>query len=161
MKTGDKMSLEEQAVNKLIEKNYHISFAESCTGGLCCGTLVNVANASRVLDMSFVTYANEAKIALLGVSADTINSFGVVSEEVAAEMASGVAAKAGCQIGVGITGVAGPTGGTAAKPVGMVCFGFSVNSNVSTYTCRFGDLGRNHVRKASVEFVLKKLLELI
>lgn len=161
MKTGDKMSLEEQVVNKLIEKNYHISFAESCTGGLCCGTLVNVSNASRVLDMSFVTYANEAKIALLGVSADTISSFGVVSEEVAAEMASGVAAKAGCQIGVGITGVAGPTGGTAAKPVGMVCFGFSVNSNVSTYTCRFGDLGRNQVRKASVEFVFKKLLELI
>lgn len=155
------MSLEEQVVNKLIEKNYHISFAESCTGGLCCGTLVNVSNASRVLDMSFVTYANEAKIALLGVSADTISSFGVVSEEVAAEMASGVAAKAGCQIGVGITGVAGPTGGTAAKPVGMVCFGFSVNSNVSTYTCRFGDLGRNQVRKASVEFVFKKLLELI
>ena len=62
MKTGDKMSLEEQVVNKLIEKNYHISFAESCTGGLCCGTLVNVSNASRVLDMSFVTYANEAKI---------------------------------------------------------------------------------------------------
>lgn len=155
------MSLEEQVVNKLIEKNYHISFAESCTGGLCCGTLVNVANASRVLDMSFVTYANEAKIALLGVSADTISSFGVVSEEVAAEMASGVAAKAGCQIGVGITGVAGPTGGTAAKPVGMVCFGFSVNSNVSTYTCRFGDLGRNQVREASVEFVFKKLLELI
>lgn len=161
MKTGDKMSLEEQVVNKLIEKNYHISFAESCTGGLCCGTLVNVSNASRVLDMSFVTYANEAKISLLGVSADTISSFGVVSEEVAAEMASGVAAKAGCQIGVGITGVAGPTGGTAAKPVGMVCFGFSVNSNVSTYTCRFGDLGRNQVRKASVEFVFKKLLELI
>lgn len=161
MKTGDKMSLEEQVVNKLIEKNYHISFAESCTGGLCCGTLVNVSNASRVLDMSFVTYANEAKIALLGVSADTISSFGVVSEEVAAEMASGVAAKAGCQIGVGITGVAGPTGGTAAKPVGMVCFGFCINGKVSTYTCRFGDLGRNQVRKASVEFVFKKLLELI
>lgn len=161
MKTGDKMSLEEQVVNKLIEKNYHISFAESCTGGLCCGALVNVANASRVLDMSFVTYANEAKISLLGVSADTISSLGVVSEEVAAEMASGVASKAGCQIGVGITGVAGPTGGTAAKPVGMVCFGFCVNSNVSTYTCRFGDLGRNQVRKASVEFVFKKLLELI
>ena len=73
MKTGDKMSLDEQVVNKLSEKNYHISFAESCTGGLCCGTLVNVSNASRVLDMSFVTYANEAKIALLGVSADTIS----------------------------------------------------------------------------------------
>ncbi|MGN1202869.1 MAG: CinA family protein, partial [Eubacterium sp.] len=76
------MALEEQVVDKLIEKNYKISFAESCTGGLCCGTIVNVTNASKVLDMSFVTYANEAKIELLGVKADTILSHGVVSEEV-------------------------------------------------------------------------------
>ena len=76
------MALEEQVVKKLIEKNFHISFAESCTGGMCCGTIVNVANASKVLDVSFVTYANEAKIEFLGVKADTILSNGVVSEEV-------------------------------------------------------------------------------
>ena len=155
------MALEEQVVEKLIEKNLHISFAESCTGGLCCGTIVNVANASKVLDVSFVTYANEAKIKILGVSADTILSYGVVSEEVAYEMAQGVANAAGSEVGVGITGVAGPGGGTAKKPVGMVCFGFYIDGKVTTYTCQFGEIGRNQVRKSSVEFVLSKLLELL
>ena len=155
------MALEEQVVDKLIEKGYHISFAESCTGGLCCGNLVNVTNASKVLDMSFVTYANEAKISLLGVSADTILSKGVVSEEVAYEMAVGVSRAAGSEVGVGVTGVAGPGGGTAKKPVGMVCFGFCINGEVQTYTQQFGEIGRNQVRKSSIEFVFKKLLELL
>jgi PncC family amidohydrolase len=155
------MALEEQVVDKLIENGYHISFAESCTGGLCCGTLVNVTNASKVLDMSFVTYANEAKIELLGVSADTILSNGVVSEEVAYEMACGVAKKANSEVGVSVTGVAGPGGGTAKKPVGMVCFGFNINGNVTTYTMQFGEIGRNQVRKSSVEFVFQKLIELL
>lgn len=155
------MALEEQVVDKLIEKGYHISFAESCTGGLCCGNLVNVTNASKVLDVSFVTYANEAKIKFIGVSADTILAHGVVSEEVAYEMAKGVAETANSEIGVGITGVAGPGGGTAKKPVGMVCFGFYVNGEVETYTMQFGEIGRNQVRKSSVEFVFQKLLELL
>ena len=155
------MALEEQVVKKLIEKNFHISFAESCTGGMCCGTIVNVANASKVLDVSFVTYANEAKIEFLGVKADTILSNGVVSEEVAYEMAQGVANVAKSEVGIGVTGVAGPGGGTAKKPVGMVCFGFYVNGKTETYTCRFGEIGRNQVRKSSVEFVMAKLLELL
>lgn len=155
------MALEEQVVDKLIEKGYHISFAESCTGGLCCGNLVNVTNASRVLDVSFVTYANEAKINFIGVSADTILTHGVVSEAVAYEMAKGVAEAAKSEIGVGITGVAGPGGGTAKKPVGMVCFGFYINGDVTTYTMQFGEIGRNQVRKSSVEFVFQKLLELL
>ena len=156
-----KVALEEQLVDLLIEKGYHISFAESCTGGLCCGTLVNVANASKVLDMSFITYANEAKIELLGVSAETILANGVVSEEVAAEMAKGVAEKAKSEIGVGITGIAGPGGGTAKKPVGMVCFGFCINGEIKTYTNHFGEIGRNQVRKSSVEFVFKSLIDLL
>ncbi len=155
------MALEEQVVDRLIEKGYRIAFAESCTGGLCSGTLVNVTNASKVLDMSFVTYANEAKISLLGVNADTILSNGVVSEEVAYEMAQGVANAANSQVGVGITGVAGPGGGTDKKPVGMVCFGFCINGRVETFTQYFGEIGRNQVRKSSVEFVFEKLLELI
>lgn len=155
------MALEEQVVEKLIEKKLHISFAESCTGGMCCGTIVNVTNASKVLDVSFVTYANEAKIEFLGVRADTILSNGVVSEEVACEMAQGVANAAKSDVGVGITGVAGPGGGTAKKPVGMVCFGFYINGKVTAYTCQFGEIGRNQVRKSSVEFVMAKLLELL
>lgn len=155
------MTLEEKVVNRLIEKNYHISFAESCTGGLCSGTIVNVSNASKVLDMSFVTYANEAKTKLIGVSENTIEANGVVSEAVAHEMAIGVSRVANSEIGVGITGIAGPTGGTDKKPIGMVCFGFCINGEVKTYTKQFGNIGRNQVRKASVDFVLATLLELL
>ncbi len=155
------MALEEQLVDKLLEKNYKISFAESCTGGLCCGTLVNVTNASKVLDMSFVTYSNESKMKLINVKADTILANGVVSEEVAYEMAEGVANAAGSEIGVGITGVAGPGGGTDKKPVGMVCFGFCVNGKTTTFTKHFGEIGRNQVRKSSVEFAFQTLIEMI
>lgn len=155
------MALEEQLVDKLLEKNLKISFAESCTGGLCCGTLVNVTNASKVLDMSFVTYSNESKMQLIGVKADTILANGVVSEEVAYEMAEGAAATAGSEIGVGITGVAGPGGGTDKKPVGMVCFGFCINGKTTTYTKQFGEIGRNQVRKSSVEFVFQTLIEML
>ena len=155
------MTIEEQVVNKLIDRGFRISFAESCTGGLCCGTLVNVSNASKVLDMSFVTYANEAKVELINVNPETIESYGVVSEQVAGEMCIGVAEKAHSEVGVGITGVAGPTGGTAKKPVGMVCFGFYVLGNVTTLTMQFGNIGRNEVRAKSVDFVFNTLAELL
>lgn len=155
------ISLYEKTVAKLIRRGFHISFAESCTGGLCSGALVSVADASKVLDVSFVTYANEAKMRFLGVREDTINDYGVVSEQVAREMASGVAKTAQSEVGVGVTGIAGPTGGTAKKPVGMVCFGIFVNGTVKTYTCYFGEIGRNEVRQKSVDFVFQKLDELL
>lgn len=155
------MTIEEQVVNKLIDRGFHISFAESCTGGLCCGMLVNVSNASKVLDMSFVTYANEAKVELINVNPETIENYGVVSEQVAGEMCKGVAEKAHSEVGVGVTGVAGPTGGTAKKPVGMVCFGFYVLGNVTTRTMQFGNIGRNEVRAKSVDFVFNTLAELL
>jgi nicotinamide-nucleotide amidase len=159
IKQGDRMNIQTKVVNKLIELGYHISFAESCTGGMATAAIVDVADASKVLDVSFVTYANEAKMKYLGVGADTIEQFGVVSEQVAWEMAHGVANEAGSQVGIGITGVAGPGGGTEAKPVGMVCFGICINGEVTTYTKQFGDIGRNAVRQASVDFVLKALYE--
>ncbi len=144
-------------VNQLIKKNYHISFAESCTGGLVCAALVSVADASKVLDVSFVTYANEAKMQYLGVKDTTIAEYGVVSEAVACQMAEGVAKAAGSEVGVGITGVAGPGGGTDEKPVGMVCFGFYIDGKVETFTKQFGEIGRNEVRAKSVEFVYETL----
>lgn len=155
------MDIEYKVVEKLIEKNYHITFAESCTAGLAAAKLVNVPDASKVLDVSFVTYANEAKQKYVNVNEDTIEANGVVSEKVAGEMAAGAANAMGAEVGVGISGIAGPSGGTDKKPVGMVCFGFYVNGNISTYTMKFGDIGRNNVRAASVDFCYEKLLELI
>lgn len=150
-----------QVVKQLIQKGYHISFAESCTGGLAAAALVSVADASRVLDISFVTYANEAKTKYLGVEETAIETYGVVSEKVAYQMAKGVAEEAGSEVGVGITGVAGPSGGTEQKPVGMVCFGFAVNGTVYTDTQLFGNIGRNEVRRKSVEYVYERLKELL
>lgn len=155
------ITIEEQLVNKLIERGWHISCAESCTGGLIASRIVNVANASKVFDESFITYANEAKIKYLDVSPDTIAKHGVVSEEVVAEMAEGVANEAGSEVGISVSGIAGPTGGTERKPVGMVCFGFYINGKITTKTCQFGNPGRNEVRALSTEYALKTALELI
>lgn len=153
------MNIQTKVVNILIEKGYHISFAESCTGGLAAASIVSVADASKVLDISFVTYANEAKMRYVGVKETSIVEYGVVSEQVAYEMAVGVAKEAASEVGIGITGIAGPGGGTREKPVGMVCFGICINGEVSTYTRQFGSIGRDAVRAASVEFVLHTLYE--
>ena len=155
------MNIEDRAVELLIKAGYHISFAESCTAGLAAGKLVNVPDASKVLDVSFITYANEAKIKYLGVEEETIKAHGVVSEEVAREMALGVSREAGAEVGVGITGIAGPSGGVPGKPVGTVCFGIAILGEVYTWREEFGDLGRNVVRYASVKFCYDRLVELL
>ncbi len=155
------MTLEEQLVNKLTEKGWHIACAESCTGGLIASRIVNVANASKVLNVSFVTYANEAKMKYLGVSQDTILQYGVVSEPVVAEMAAGVAKESGSEVGISVSGIAGPSGGTDKKPVGMVCFGFYINGELTTKTCQFSNPGRNEVRALSTDYALQTALELL
>ena len=155
------ITLEEQLVERLIEKNWHISCAESCTGGLVASRIVNVANASRVLDVSFITYANEAKLKYLHVSPSTIRNYGVVSEEVVSEMACGVVKESGAKVGIAVSGIAGPGGGTDTKPVGMVCFGFYLNGTIITRTCQFGNAGRNEVRRLSAEYALQTTLEFL
>ena len=151
--------MNKKLVKLLIEKGYKISAAESCTGGMFASSIVDVADASKVLDMSFVTYASKAKVELINVSEKTINTYGVISEEVAKEMALGVKQKALSNIGVGITGLAGPSGGSVDKPVGMVCFGIAINDNVYTYTKQFGNIGRTNVRKEATSFITQKLIE--
>lgn len=150
-----------KVVNLLIRRSFTISFAESCTGGMACARLVDVPNASKVLNASFITYANEAKISLLGVDPSLLEQEGAVSESVASAMAKGVALANKAQIGVGISGIAGPEGGTDEKPVGTVCFGFFINGTLSAATVRFGDLGRQEVRAAAVDYVFERLTELL
>ena len=119
-------TLPETVVELLIEKNLKISAAESCTGGMFSKMIVDIPGCSGILDESFVTYANEAKIKYLGVKKETLDKYGAVSEQTATEMAEGVLKNTGADIGVGITGIAGPDGGTAEKPVGLVYVGVSV-----------------------------------
>ncbi len=155
------LTKEETVINLLKAKKFHITFAESCTAGLAAARLVNVPAASSVFDGSFVTYANEMKIKYLGVCPESIEKFGVVSETVAGEMSCGAARENGAEVGVGVSGIAGPTGGSEQKPVGTVCFGFYINGITHTFTEHFGDLGRNNVRAAATEFVFDKLVELL
>jgi nicotinamide-nucleotide amidase len=143
-----------------------ITGAESCTGGLVAGAITSVSGSSAWFDCGFITYSNEAKHVLLGVRVETLERFGAVSEETAAEMANGALINSRATLAFSVTGVAGPSGGTAQKPVGMVCFGFankasaSASATTSVYTKHFvGD--RAQIRAQSVEFVLAALLRVL
>ena len=155
------MNIEEEIVTKLSELKYHIAVAESCTGGLVAAKLINVAGVSEVLDFSMITYANEAKIKFLDVPENDINKYGVVSEQVALAMAKGIAKLANANVGLATSGIAGPSGATKTKPVGMVCFGIYLNGKCYTYTNYFGNIGRQNVRQQSTQFILLKLKELL
>ena len=138
-----------------------VSAAESCTGGRFAAAIVDVPDASRVLGYSFVTYSEAAKHDLVGVPTETIEACGVVSEEVAEAMARGAAKAGHAEAGVGITGFAGPAGGTEKAPVGTVCFGVCANGICRTFTVRFGNIGRNAVREKAVDFAAERLMELL
>lgn len=153
--------IEDILVEILMKNKLHITTAESCTAGLISSTIVNVANASSVFDMAFVTYANDAKEMLLGVKSKTIKRYGVVSEEVAREMAEGAARNACAECAIAVSGIAGPTGGSKEKPIGMVCFGFYLDGDITTCTKQFGDIGRNNVRKETCDFAISKMTSLI
>ena len=114
------MKLEEQLAKILIENNLIISTAESCTGGLLSSKLTDISGSSAYIKANYITYANEAKHEILGVSWDTLDKYGAVSEECAQEMAEGLQTLTKCDIALCTTGIAGPTGGTETKPVGLV-----------------------------------------
>lgn len=130
-----------------------IATAESCTAGLISAALTEVPGSSTALDRGFVTYSNAAKREMLGVRADTLDAHGAVSEEVAAEMASGALSRSNAGIAVSVTGIAGP-GGSEHKPEGRVCFGIADFRGLRTETIEFGAIGRANVRAASVEHAL-------
>lgn len=133
----DGASLEATVGAALAERGWTVAVAESCTGGLVATRLTDVAGASRYVDRAVVSYSNDAKTALLGVPADLIAAYGAVSEPVAIAMAEGLRARAGVTITVAVTGIAGPGGGTAEKPVGLVCFAVSGPNGTRAKTSRF------------------------
>ena len=135
-------------------RGWTIATAESCTGGLVAGALTAVAGSSAVVDRGFVTYSNAAKTAMLGVPAGLIVEHGAVSEPVARGMAAGARDAAGTDLAVSITGVAGPGGGSAGKPVGLVHFACAGPGGLVHEKRLFGDLGREPVRLESVRVAL-------
>ena len=144
---------------RLKARGLRLATAESCTGGWVAGAVTAIAGSSEWFDRGFVTYSNDAKMEMLGVSAATLEAFGAVSEQTAGEMAAGALAHSHAQLALSITGVAGPGGGSAEKPVGMVCFGWAGEGGAPIVITRNFSGDRESVRRQSVICALQGVLE--
>jgi nicotinamide-nucleotide amidase len=133
-----------------------LATAESCTGGMIIAALTDIAGSSAVIDRGFITYSNEAKMDMLGVSAATLGAHGAVSRETAIEMAAGALARSRAGLTLAVTGIAGPGGGSAEKPVGLVWFGVALDGKSVTAEHRFfADKGRDFIRRETVRHALE------
>jgi nicotinamide-nucleotide amidase len=154
----------EEALGKLLtERNLTIAVAESCTGGLIADRLTNVSGSSNYFERGVITYSNQSKIDELGVPAELIEKFGAVSREVAEAMASGIRKKAGTSIGLSTTGIAGPTGGSEEKPVGLVWIGYADKDHTIAIRFNFGGerrLIKERASQAALELVRRKILKI-
>lgn len=155
------MNAFQELATVLIEKQLHISAAESCTGGLFISSLIDHPGTSSVVDTSLITYSAASKIRFVGVDKGVIEKYGLVSENTAAQMAQGVSELTGADIGIGITGNAGPAVCDEDQSVGTVCFGFYYKGNTYTATEKFNGMDRNEVRKAACEFAAERITALI
>ena len=151
------MTYEELLGKYLIENKLTIATAESCTGGLVSSKLTDVSGSSEYVKLNFVTYANEAKHDILGVSLDTLNTFGAVSEQCAEEMANGLHRVTNCDVALCTTGIAGPTGGTKEKPVGLVYISVKYNNIITVKEIK---LPQNTPRKEMKEQFANQALKL-
>jgi nicotinamide-nucleotide amidase len=154
----DRQSLCRLLADLMLKNQFYLATAESCTGGLIAAACTDLAGSSQWFDRGFVTYSNAAKTDMLGVDAALIAQFGAVSEQVATAMAQGAVMHSAAQVAVAVTGVAGPTGGSVEKPVGMVWIGWQVNGHTTTKLCHF-DGDRATVRALTVQQALQGLIE--
>jgi nicotinamide-nucleotide amidase len=161
MSGSDARALARSLLDLCRSRKLTIATAESCTGGLVAGALTEIPGSSEVIDRGFVTYSNEAKHQMLGVSSTTLATFGAVSKETAIAMAVGALENADVDLAVAITGIAGPGGATPGKPVGLVHFAVAArDGRIVDREQRFGAIGRSNVRQRSVIEALRMLLEL-
>jgi len=159
---SDLLRLAQGVLDRARAQNLHIATAESCTGGLVAALLTEIPGASDVVERGFVVYANAAKTELLGVPEEFIASHGAVSEEVARAMTEGAMSRSRAQLAVAVTGVAGPSGGTPEKPVGLVHIAAARQGRETHHERHeFGDIGRTEIRLASVEATLRLLLRVL
>ncbi len=152
------MNIEEKVVTCLLERGLSITTAESCTGGLLAGTILNVSGASGVYNEGHITYSNEAKERILGVSHDTLREFGAVSTQTASEMAEGAAKIAHADVALSTTGIAGPGGGSPDKPVGLIYIGCHLQGVTVVKELRLSGT-REQNRRNTVEEALQLLYE--
>lgn len=135
--------------------------AESCTGGWLGQTITSIAGSSGWFDRGFVTYTDISKQEMLGVSSATLERYGAVSEQAASEMAAGAVARSHAQVAVSITGIAGPDGGTAQKPVGMICFAWVMKDGMALTEIRYYSGSREEIRRQSVAGALQGVIDLL
>lgn len=159
MLPDDIQQLAQQIVAASIAQGLMLATAESCTGGLVSAALTAIPGSSSALDRGFVTYSNEAKAQMLGVRQTTLMAHGAVSEETARAMAEGAVANSRAEVSVSVTGVAGPGGGSDDKPVGLVHFASQGPKGLTHVEKRFGEIGRDAVRMASVRTALSMLAD--
>lgn len=150
------VALADEVLRLAVSAGATVTTAESCTGGMVAAAITDIAGSSSAFERGFVTYSNQAKIDMLGVSPATLDAYGAVSENVAREMALGARAAAKSDVAVSISGIAGP-GGSEFKPEGRVCFGLATAQGVQTKTIEFGALGRANVRTAARDEALTLL----
>ena len=151
-------TLLQEVTQQLAQRGETITCAESCTGGLLAAALTRLPGSSAWFETGFVTYSNEAKQRLLGVSTDSLRQYGAVSEAVVHEMAAGARQAADADYALGISGIAGPDGGSPEKPVGTVCFGLADRQTTDARTARFNG-NRDEIRRQAVDFALAFLNE--
>jgi nicotinamide-nucleotide amidase len=143
----------------LKQRGWMLALAESCTGGAAAQAVTAVPGSSGWFERGFVTYSNAAKMEMLGVSAKTLDAYGAVSEQTVREMARGALGHSHARIAAAVSGIAGPDGGTAEKPVGMVCFAWTAEQHLSSATLHFRG-NREKVRQQAVDYVLLAILRL-
>lgn len=158
--TNNSIYLAQQLGEQLQQLGWSVTCAESCTGGGIGYAITSTSGSSSWFKSGYITYSNEAKQVMLGVSEQTLAEFGAVSQAVVEQMALGATKAAQANVAVSVSGVAGPEGGSAEKPVGTVWFGFSINGDVSTACqCFSGD--RQEVRSKAIEYALSQLSSLL
>jgi PncC family amidohydrolase len=148
-------------VKILIKKKLKISFAESCTGGLLTSSITSVSGASKIFNLSLITYSNQAKIKFLKVNKNIIKKYGAVSHECCLAMVNNLSKISKANINVSITGIAGPNGGTKQKPVGLVYIGIKRGSKTQINKCFFKNKTRSTIQKATVKKALKLVIGII
>ncbi|UJW73672.1 CinA family protein [Rhizobium sp. SL42] len=152
--------LAEEIIALYRTRGWMVATAESCTGGLIAGALTDVSGSSAVVDRGFVTYTNDAKMDLIGVTPATLEMFGAVSRETALQMAHGALYRSRADVAVAVTGIAGPGGGTTDKPVGLVHLALKSRSGLMLHReMHYGDIGRDGVRLATVQTALELLMK--
>lgn len=156
------MTLEEELGKYLIDNKLTVAMAESCTGGLLSSKLTDVSGSSEYVKLNFVTYANEAKHKILGVSWDILNTYGAVSEQCAEAMANGLYEATNCDVAICTTGIAGPTGGTKEKPVGLVYISVRYRGIVTIKEVKLSsDIPRVEMKKRFADEALKLVLSVL